>query len=83
MQLVSGTDCAKIPNLMNNILRKILNGEELIPEEWKQFLLNYHKLNTVSICKIWKSSQCMHPLMFINQLLQHLIPLYFQRQRRY
>ena len=42
-------------NLMDDILKKILNGEELIPEEWSEFLLNYHKLNTGSTYEIFKN----------------------------
>jgi len=39
---------------MDDILKKIINGEELFSEEWKQFLRHYHEVNTGITYEVFK-----------------------------
>ncbi|MFK7983489.1 MAG: class I SAM-dependent methyltransferase [Saprospiraceae bacterium] len=45
---------------MDNISKKVINGQALLPKEWKQLLLNFHKLNTGVTHEIFKKFKNQH-----------------------
>lgn len=61
---------------MNEIKEKIINGEELLPKEWKQILQDFHKLNpglTYEVFKDFRNQKFLNSYRLIsNQVIEEI-----------